>query len=318
MSALPPRIVVVGSSNTDLVVKAPTIPAPGETVLGGTFLTTAGGKGANQAVAAARLGAEVTLVARIGDDAFGRGALEDLGAAGVQTDCITVDPTAPSGVALIVVDDQAENAIAVAPGANSRLDESDIDRARERIRAAQVLLLQLEIPAATVHYAATLATDAGVTVILNPAPAPAGSVIERSLRAVSVLTPNTVEAAALTGIDVTDEDAARAAAVALRARGVSAVVITLGADGALWLGPDGEGRVPGTPVAAVDTTAAGDAFNGALAFAVARGDPLDRAVHLATLAGALAATRLGARPSLPTLAAIESLGASDTSFMPRG
>ena len=216
---MPPRIVVVGSSNTDLVVRAPTLPAAGQTVLGTSFFRAAGGKGANQAVAAARLGARVTLVARVGRDELGEASLSNLQREGIDTSFVVRDPDAPSGVALIVVSDEGENAIAVAPGANALLEPEDVDRAAEEIEAADILLLQLETPIPTVAHAVGRAMDAGVPVILNPAPA--APVDVRVLRDVSVLTPNTGEAIALAGGGGSGVEAARLAARKLRAAGRS-------------------------------------------------------------------------------------------------
>ena len=305
---MPPRIVVVGSSNTDLVVRAPALPGPGETVLGSAFLVAPGGKGANQAVAAARLGARVTLVARLGADEFGDRALAAFGREGIDTTFVARDAEAASGVALIVVSESGENAIAVAPGANMRLTAADVDRAAPAIREADMLLLQLETPLPTVRHAATLAMKAGVPVILNPAPAAplAGELLSR----VSVLTPNELEAAALTGASASGVDAARQAALRLHASGVRDVVITLGREGALMEGEAGSGHVPGCAVTAVDTTAAGDAFNGALAVALAEGASLARAVRFANRAAALSVTGPGAQPSLPTRDAVESFAAA--------
>jgi ribokinase len=305
---MPPRIVVVGSSNTDLVVRAPALPGPGETVLGSAFLVAPGGKGANQAVAAARLGARVTLVARLGVDEFGDRTLAALERESIDTTFVTRDAEAASGVALIVVSESGENAIAVAPGANMRLTAADVDRAAPAIREADMLLLQLETPLPTVRHAATLAMKAGVPVILNPAPAAplAGELLSR----VSVLTPNELEAAALTGASSSGVYAARQAALRLHASGVANVVITLGREGALMEGEAGSSQVPGCAVTAVDTTAAGDAFNGALAVALAEGASLGRAVRFANRAAALSITRPGAQPSLPTREAVESFAAA--------
>ncbi len=305
---MPPRIVVVGSSNTDLVVRAPALPGPGETVLGSAFLVAPDGKGANQAVAAARLGARVTLVARLGVDEFGDRTLAALERESIDTTFVTRDAEAASGVALIVVSESGENAIAVAPGANMRLTAADVDRAAPAIREADMLLLQLETPLPTVRHAATLAMKAGVPVILNPAPAAplAGELLSR----VSVLTPNELEAAALTGASSSGVYAARQAALRLHASGVANVVITLGREGALMEGEAGSSQVPGCAVTAVDTTAAGDAFNGALAVALAEGASLGRAVRFANRAAALSITRPGAQPSLPTREAVESFAAA--------
>ncbi len=295
-----PRIVVVGSSNTDMVIQSARIPAPGETILGGRFVMAAGGKGANQAVAAARLGAQVTLIARLGDDVFGRGALANFEKEGISTEFVVVDSSEPSGVALILVDDKGENSIAVAPGANGRLSPDDVLRALPAIEQADVLLLQLEVPLETVEAAAGLAAAAGVKVILNPAPA--RSLPAPLLRHVYLLTPNETEAELLTGLRVCGEEARRVAACELRQQGVETVIITLGADGAFLSGKDGETVVPTVRITPVDTTAAGDAFNGALAVALAEGRDLGSAVQFANQAGAFAATRLGAQPSLPTRA----------------
>ena len=204
-----PRIVVVGSSNTDMVVKSQRIPTPGETVTGGQFVMAPGGKGANQAVAAARLGAEVTLVARVGDDLFGRQAVEGYQKEGIVTDFIVVDPQHHTGVALILVDEQGENLISVASGANHAISPQDVEKAAEPIRAADVVMLQLEIPLHVVRRTAQLAVEAGVPVILDPAPAPSEPLDGELLRSVTYLTPNESEAERLTGIRVDDEESAR-------------------------------------------------------------------------------------------------------------
>jgi ribokinase len=298
-----PNLVVIGSSNTDLVVQATRIPAPGETVLGSSYKMVGGGKGANQAVAAARLGANVTFVARVGSDAFGEAALEGLLREGVATDFVFRDEQAHSGVALIVVDEQGENAIAVAPGANNQLCVADVDRAKHHITKADAVLLQLEIPLEVVLYSATLATEAGVPVILNPAPA--RPLTPELLHAVTVLTPNQHEAALLSGVTVTGSESAREAGHALRRLGVPTVVITLGAAGALLVSENIVEHVPGSRVVAVDTTAAGDSFSSALAVALAAGMTLTPAAHFAAAAGALAVTRVGAQPSLPTRSEVE-------------
>jgi ribokinase len=296
------RIVVVGSSNTDMVVRVPHLPAAGETVLGGSFVMSAGGKGANQAVAAARLGANVALVARVGQDLFGEAALTGFRREGVETRFIMVDPEAASGIALICVDASGENSIAVAPGANARLSPDDIVHARQTIETADALLLQLEVPLETVLVAAETAHRAGVRVILNPAPAPSSPLPARLLACVDVLTPNESEAAILSGETVVREQQARL----LIEQGAAAVVITLGAQGALAVTVDAAQHVPGFSVKAVDTTAAGDAFNGGLAIALADGMPLAEAARFANACGALAATRLGAQPSLPTASEVQA------------
>ena len=295
-----PRIVVVGSSNTDMVVKSQRIPHPGETVTGGRFVMAAGGKGANQAVAAARLGAQVTLVAKVGQDLFGDQAVAGYRKEGIVTDFILRDPQDHTGVALILVDEQGENLISVASGANHALGPEDVERAGAAIRAADVLLVQLEIPLETVRFAARLAAEAGVAVILDPAPAPAEPLDPALMKHLACVKPNETEAERLTGVHVVDEPSARKAAEKLRQAGARSAIVTLGAQGAFWSGPEQSGFVPAPRVEALDSTAAGDAFSGGLACALARGLPLAAAVEYASLVGALSVTRLGAQPSLPT------------------
>ncbi|MCS7304591.1 MAG: ribokinase [Thermoguttaceae bacterium] len=304
------HLVVVGSSNTDMVVKAARLPRPGETVTGGQFYMAAGGKGANQAVAAARLGAHVTFVARVGTDMFGSQAIQNYDEEGIDTELIIRDPDHPTGVALILVDEQGENLIAVASGANHAMTPADVDRAATRIREADALLLQLEIPLAVVAYAAQVAASAGVPVILDPAPAPEKPLPTELLRNITYLKPNESEAERLTGIRVEDERSARQAAEKLRADGAKNVIITLGANGAVVATADQVVHVPGFCVEARDCTAAGDAFNAALAVAIAQGRPLLEAVRYAHLVAALSVTRLGAQPSLPTAAEVSQFAQS--------
>lgn len=293
-----PSVVVVGSSNTDMVVKVEQIPAVGETVSGGQFVMAPGGKGANQAVAAARLGADVTFVAKVGTDMFGEQALRGYQQEGIHTDLVLRDPDHHTGVALIIVDARGENLIAVASGANHALRAKDLQRAAGRIRSAKVLMLQLEIPLETVRVAVDIAAEACVPIILDPAPAAPldGALLSK----IDYLTPNESEAERLTGIAVDDEASARSAAEKLRQAGAKHVIVTLGAKGALVASGQETTFVPATPVEAKDSTAAGDAFNGALAAAIGRGVGLLDAVREACLAGALSATRMGAQPSLPT------------------
>ena len=298
-----PKVVVVGSLNTDMIVKMERLPGPGETLIGGEFIMAAGGKGANQAVAAARLGGEVTLIARVGADIFGQEAIEGFKQDGINTDFIVQDTVHPSGVALIFVGQDGENSIAVASGANGHLSIDDVASAHSELEAAQVLLLQLEIPLETVGYAAHRASELGLKVILNPAPA--RELDDDLLRNVNVLTPNETEAEILTGISITDEASAEEAAGRLKGRGVENVIITLGAKGALMFNQEGAQLVPSKKVDAVDTTAAGDAFNGALAYALAEGKPIAEAVRFANLAGAFSATKMGAQPSMPTFVELE-------------
>jgi ribokinase len=295
---MPPQIVVAGSLNMDLIVSAPRIPAPGETIIGHAFHTAAGGKGANQAVAAARLGAQVSMVGRVGDDAYGQTQLSNLAADRVDTTFVTVDLETHTGVALIIVDDAGENSIVVSSGANWRASAADVDAAEPAIAEADMLLLQLETRLEVVERAVELAARHGVPVVLNPAPA--HRVPPELLAGIRYLIPNESETELLSGQRVTDPDAARAAARALRKMGVGTVVLTLGRRGALFVAEGQEAHVPAFAVEAVDTTAAGDAFVAGFAVAVASGRPLPEAVRFAAAAGALATTKMGAQPSLPT------------------
>jgi ribokinase len=300
-----PRILVVGSSNTDMIIKMERIPRPGETIIGGEFTIAAGGKGANQAVGAARAGGAVTLIARIGQDMFGDKAVAGFIADGINVDYVVRDQTSPSGVALIFVGQNGENSIAVASGANARLTPADVRRAKGAFRGVGVLLLQLETPLDTVQAAAELAAAAGARVILNPAPA--RPLPDKLLRRLYVLTPNESEAELLAGVAVDNVDGAAKAADALLARGVQNVIITLGARGA-WVAGAGLGQlIPAFKVKAVDTTAAGDVFNGALALALAEGKPLLEAARFASAAAAISVTRMGAQTSAPTRKEIERL-----------
>jgi ribokinase len=291
-----PKVVVVGSANTDMVVRVDAIPRLGETVLGGKFVNAQGGKGANQAVAAARLGAEVTFVARLGRDAFGQSSVAAYQVEGINTDFIIWDNDAPSGVALIMVNRNGENIIAVAPGANGRLSSTDVQTAESVFRTADAVLVQLEIPLDAVQTAVDLAHRHHCRVILNPAPAI--NLPDPILRSVDFLTPNESELAILAGtLSFQQEESARVFAEQI---GVQALIITLGARGALVIAEGNEYLVPGYLVEAVDSVAAGDAFNGALAVALSRGEDLLGAVRFANAVGALSVTRTGAQPSLPT------------------
>lgn len=297
------HIVVVGSSNTDLIVQVGHIPKPGETVLGGKFVTAAGGKGANQAVAAARAGGRVTFVARVGQDAFGTQAVRGFKKDGINLKYLGRDKHYPSGTALIFVSQSGENSIAVASGANAELSAADVLRAKAAFARAKVCVLQLETPLATVQAAAELAYSKGATVILNPAPAQKLS--SRLLERVTILTPNESEAELLTGIPIKGETTARRAAEKLLSRGVLVVIVTLGSRG-VFVATEGVRRhVPGFKVKPVDTTAAGDVFNGALAAALAEGKELLPAVRFANAAAALSVTQQGAQPSAPSRRNIE-------------
>jgi ribokinase len=296
-------IVVVGSSNTDMIIRVPRIPRAGETLLGGEFFTAAGGKGANQAVGAARLRGKVAFIARVGRDTFGDQAIAGLRRDGIDVSCVFRDKLTASGVALIFVAKDGENSIAVAGGANAKLSPSDVKKAARVIRSAALLVAQLETPLATVTAAVAVAAKAGVPVILNPAPA--RPLPNSLLKRISILTPNETEAELLTGIKVTDAAAAAKACSKLRSRGVGIVILTLGGRGAFLADADGARLVPGFKVKTVDSTAAGDIFNGALGVALAEGKTVLDAVRFANAAAALSVTRLGAQPSAPSRADIE-------------
>lgn len=294
------KILVVGSINMDLVVRVPHSPQPGETVLGGDFETFPGGKGANQAVAASRMGGEVTMVGRVGHDDFGDTLIKGLVEDKVKTTHVIKDSDESTGIAMIAVAADGENLIVVASGANLKVSSEDVNNARSLMRETDILLLQLEVPLETVGEAVDLAAAYDVPVVLNPAPAQS---LPRSIYAnVDVLTPNQNELATLT-----EEEDIEKGIRKLRKWGVKNLVITLGANGARVVTDEFDQRLPAHEITAVDTTAAGDAFNGALAVALAEGKPILEAVRYGMAAGAMAATKRGAQPSLPTRDAVESL-----------
>ena len=291
------KIVVIGSSNTDMVVQSERLPRPGESVLGGDFMMAGGGKGANQAVAVARMGHKVVFSAALGNDIFGDAALNSYQNFGIDTTHI-VRKDIPSGVALIMVDSKGQNCISVALGANNALTIEDVLPALESVESGDIVLLQLEVPMATVEAAVEAAAAKGARVVLNPAPA--APVSEQVLSNLYLITPNQTEAQTLTGVEVTDEVSACAAAQILCARGVERVVITMGGSGA-YLYENGKGViVPARMVDAIDTTAAGDVYNGALCAALAEGKSLEQALAFATKASAISVTRAGAQPSVPS------------------
>ena len=293
-------ILVVGSSNIDLVASVDRLPSRGETVLGYRFAQSFGGKGANQAVAAARAGAEVAFLSKLGADANGRLIEQHLAAQGLSRPILLRDAEFPTGVAMILVDHSGENQIAVVPGSNGRLTPVDLRQHRELIAEARVLLLQMEIPRETVFEALRLGRECGLTTILNPAPA--APLPSDLLRLVDILTPNESEAQVLTG----SADPAEAARI-LTDRGVGTVVVTCGANGAFLATGNDVTHIPGFLVETIDSTGAGDAFNGALACAVAEGVPIKSAIVRANAAGALATTGRGAQESMPTKDDIEQL-----------
>ena len=298
-------IVVIGSSNTDMVVKTTHLPAGGETVLGGDFFMNAGGKGANQAVAAARYGKRVVFVAKTGDDLFGRQVRESMKQDGIVTDYVFVDKEHPSGVALITIDSKAENCIVVAGGANMYISQADIDVAADEIRSAGIVLMQLETPIETVAYAAKMAAEAGVKVVLNPAPAPAEPLSAELMKNLYLITPNRSEASRITGITINDMDSALRAAKAIYDMGTKNVIITLGSDGALVYDGNATTFIEAQRVEAVDTTAAGDTFNGVLVSALADGKSLIDSAREASIAAAISVTRMGAQPAAPTRKEVE-------------
>lgn len=296
---------MVGSSNTDMIIKVDRIPKSGETILGGEFTSVSGGKGANQAVSAARAGGAVTLIARVGKDSFGEKAISGFIADGINIEHVVRDASAPSGAALIFVGKEGENSIAVASGANSNLSPGDLRKAKSVFRDAGIVVLQLETPLKTVEAAVKLATESGVRVLLNPAPA--RDLPTKLLKQIYLLTPNESEAELLTGLPVnTDTDAEKAAENILM-RGVQNVIITMGIRGAYVAGKNTRIWIPAYKVKAIDTTAAGDVFNGTLALALAEGKSLVEAARFANAAAAVSVTRLGAQTSIPTREEIKHL-----------
>lgn len=297
-------IVIIGSINIDLVSRAAHLPARGETVLGTTFALLPGGKGANQAVAAARLGGRVRMIGRVGDDSFGATLREGLSADGVDVAHVRVTKGVPSGCATILVDERGENSIVVVPGANAALTPADVDAAADCIASASVVVMQLEVPRETVRHASALCRRSGVFNILDPAPVPGGG-LPGALFDVDLLTPNQTEAAQLLGL--ASDAAPQRIAQLLLARGPRSVVLKRGAGGAMLADASGVHRVTAFPVKVVDTTAAGDAFTGALAVAQAEGMSAIDAVRFACAAGALCCQTLGAQPAMPTRLAVEGL-----------
>lgn len=302
----PCKITVVGSFMMDLMSRTPRLPVAGETVLGGPFRMGPGGKGSNQAVAAARLGANVSMLVSLGEDYFGEVAYGNLVDEGINVDFVKRVPNVSTGAALIMVDDSiGENMIVAAFGSNAELLSTDVDKAKDRICSSRYVLLQLEIPIETVEYTAAIAHDNNIGIILNPAPG--RPVSNELLSKVDVLTPNETEAAILTDQAVTDMESAEKAGRILLERGCKNVVITLGSGGALCVNSCGVHHVPAFQVDAIDTTGAGDAFNGALTVALAEGMPLADAVRFANAAGAICVTRLGTSPAMPRRTEIEEL-----------
>jgi len=291
------RIIVIGSSNTDMVIKSKKLPSPGETILGGTFLMNPGGKGANQAVAAARLHGKVTFVAKTGNDVFGSESKQLFDKEQIDTRYLISDENNPSGVALIIVDENGENSIVVASGSNGTLSAYDINEDVFKTGMDDIFLMQLEIPVGTVEFVAQKAAGSGNRVILNPAPA--RQLSDDLLSCLYMIIPNETEAEILTGIKVTDPVSAEKAARKLYTKGVKNVVITMGGTGAFLFTPTISRMISVVPVKAVDTTAAGDVFCGALAVALSEGKESEEAVILANKAASISVTRMGAQASAP-------------------
>lgn len=298
-----PRILVIGSANVDMIVKVPHIPRPGETILGGDFFKVQGGKGANQAVAAARAGGSVTFAGCVGNDSLGTDTISCLKKEGIDVGFIKISPDKPTGVALINVAATGENSISVAPGANHAITQEDIQAIEHVIAKAQIVLLQHEIPFPAISAAIEIAFDHKVPVILNPAPA--FPIAPDLLSKIAFLTPNEHEAAMITGHGQEDEKDPRQLAAQLIEMGCRQIIITLGEKGALYASASKTDLISGFPVKAVDTTAAGDTFNGYLAVAIASGKPVEEAIRIANKAASVSVTRLGAQSSIPVLSEIE-------------
>ncbi|MBK8657037.1 MAG: ribokinase [Haliscomenobacter sp.] len=290
------RIIVIGSSNTDMVVKSKSLPGPGETIMGGTFFMNAGGKGANQAVAAARLGGDVLFVAKVGNDIFGRQSIDGFKKENVNTDFVLIDEKNPSGTALIMVNEEGENCIVVAPGANAHLLPTDIEQVKE-INEAEIILMQLEIPMITIASVSKKAKAILQKVIVNPAPAQ--NLSDEILNGLFLITPNETEATFLTGIKVYDEITASQAAEIFLRKGVQNVIITLGKQGAYFQNNTQSFKINAPVVQAIDSTAAGDTFSGALVVALTEGLDWENAVKFAVEAASISVTRMGAQSSIP-------------------
>lgn len=299
------KIIIAGSSNIDMTVCVKSIPRPGETIGGGKFVQTNGGKGANQAVASGRMGGKPLFLTCVGNDANGHALKEQLTKDGIDTSMMKFSATEPTGVALIYVDEKGENCIAVAPGSNADLLPQDIDAAKEQISQAEWMLLQLEIPMETVCHAVDVAYEAGVKVILNPAPV--FPVPEETLSKLYLITPNETEAEKLTGIKVESEEDARRAADVLFAKGVKNVIITMGSAGSMIFTPETQTKVNARKVKAADTTGAGDAYNGALVTGLAEGMTMAEAAELATACSAISVTRVGAQTAVPWRSEIDNI-----------
>ena len=298
------KVVVIGSYNTDLTIKTGRIPRPGETVIGGIFSEGGGGKGANQAVAAARTGANVSFIARVGNDVLGREGIKRLIDERIDTQYIYLDNDVSTGVAFIVVDERGENSIVVASGANARLSLNDIDKAQDEILSAGVLLVQLESPIEAIRAAIKKSHEKDTVVILNPAPAQ--SLEQNLLQEIDIITPNKVEAEMITGIKVTDEESLRSIVKKFFEYGIKNVLITLGSNGIFAGLPNTMKFIPAFKVNPIDSTGAGDVFSGSLAAFISEGIPIEKAVKMANASASISVTRMGAQSSAPCRTEIEN------------
>ena len=301
------KIIVVGSCNTDMVIRVDHLPLPGETIIGHDFITNQGGKGANQAVAVCRLGGETAFIARLGNDDFGTKSLRLLTEEGIDTSCVRLTDGVSTGVALIPVDDKGENSIIVSSGANALLSSADIEAAEPLFKNASILLMQLETPVPTLICAARLAKKYGAKVVLNPAPYPKEPLPSELLELVDIITPNETEAAGMSRVKVTDEDSAVKAICEIQKQGVGNVIITAGAAGAYTTIEGKLVHIPTVKAEVVDTTAAGDTFCGALCVALSKGIDLVEAIRFANKAASLSVTRIGAWMSIPYEKELEAI-----------
>ena len=293
------KIYVIGSSNTDMVVKSNFLPKPGETVIGDTFLMNPGGKGANQAVSACKLGADVTFITKVGNDMFGKKALNNFKKIGIKTDYIRIDKNNSSGVAIIMVDKSGENSISVAPGANNSLTIKDVNFIEEKLKADDYVLIQLEIPKTVVEYLIEICNKLKVKLILNPAPFQ--KISDYHLSQVNTITPNEIETEYLSGIKVKDKETAKKASEILINKGIKNIIITMGEKGAFYKSSSFEGLIPTKKVSVIDSTAAGDTFNGALVAGLSMKMDILTSIDFANNAATYSVTKLGAQSSAPSI-----------------
>ena len=293
------KIYVIGSSNTDMVVKSNFLPKPGETVIGDTFLMNPGGKGANQAVSACKLGADVTFITKVGNDMFGKKAVNNFKKIGIKTDYIRIDKNNSSGVAIIMVDKSGENSISVAPGANNSLTIKDVNFIEEKLKADDYVLIQLEIPKTVVEYLIEICNKLKVKLILNPAPFQ--KISDYHLSQVNTITPNEIETEYLSGIRVKDKETAKKASEILIKKGIKNIIITMGEKGAFYKSSSFEGLIPTKKVSVIDSTAAGDTFNGALVAGLSMKMDMLTSIDFANNAATYSVTKLGAQSSAPSI-----------------